>query len=163
MTTASCPTSRLRFLDADGRELPGPLEWQPCFIEIDAGATPFEELELRANGASVPLARRRIGEAYRDVGEWPQSGTGGYDIELRAGHDVVETTRCVVRPEKLSQQAYDLLIDDLQDRLPSTVAIALQHAGALAGVRIIPPGSRRSPTNYIGYDEPAAGHRIAPD
>jgi hypothetical protein len=137
---ASCPTSKLRFLDGDGRELPGPIEWQPCFIEINAGDVPFERLELRANGIPLPLARRRIGSSYRNVGEWPFSGTGGYDIELHDGDQTLAAHRCVIRPEKLSDDAYERLVSDLQDQLPASVAIALQQAGALSGMRISPPG-----------------------
>ena len=73
------------------------------------------------------------------------SGTGGYELELLERGEIVERRRCEVRPEKLSEHAYRQLIDDLQDRLPATVAIALQRAGALAGLRIIPrAGSTRA-------------------
>ena len=64
---------------------------------------------------------------------------GGYDIELRDRNQVVDTRRCVVHPEKLSVGAYEQLIAELQGQLPASVAIALQHAGALSGIRIVPP------------------------
>ena len=136
---ASFPTSRLRFLTPAGAELSAPPEWQECFIEIDREGSTLEDLALHANAMPLALATRRIGDHYRTVGEWPLSGTGGYELELLDRGEIVERRRCEIRPEKLSEQAYRQLIDDLQDRLPATVAIALQRAGALAGLRIIPP------------------------
>jgi hypothetical protein len=136
---ASSPTSRLRFLTAGGDELAAPPEWQECFIEIDREDSTLEDLALRANAMPLALATRCVGGRYRTVGEWPLSGTGGYELELLERGEIVERRRCEIRPEKLTEQAYRQLIDDLQDRLPATVAIALQRAGALAGLRIIPP------------------------
>jgi hypothetical protein len=136
---ASSPTSRLRFLTPAGAELAAPPEWQECFVEIDREDATLEDLALRANTLPLAIATRRIGGHYRTVGEWPLSGTGGYELELLERGAIVERRRCEVRPEKLSEEAYRQLIDDLQGRLPATVAIALQRAGALAGLRIIPP------------------------
>jgi hypothetical protein len=97
-----------------------------------------ETAELRRNGLPLPLALRRLGGAVRVVAEWPRSGTGSYALALRAPageHGRVVT----VHPEKLSPAAFARLLEDLELHLPAAVAVALQQAGGLAGVELLPP------------------------
>lgn len=136
---ALSPTSRLRFLSQSGEERTAPPEWQVCFVEVLDVDSALESLEVRRNDLSLPLSRRRVGDRYRTVAEWPLSGTGSYTLELVSDGQSIEALTCSVTPEKLSLEAYETLINDLQTRLPATVAIALQRAGALAGVRIVAP------------------------
>ena len=70
--------------------------------------------------------------------EWPRSGAGQYELTLRTAEHVL-TSRCYVRPEKLSKEAVAELVDDLQRRLPASIAYGLQQAGALAGLKLVAP------------------------
>lgn len=44
-----------------------------------------------------------------------------------------------VHPEKLSPEAFARLVEDLELHLPAAVAVALQQAGGLTGVELLPP------------------------
>jgi hypothetical protein len=134
------PTSEppIRLLDATGLACDTPREWQPHWVEVDVPPMEWETAELRRNGLPLPLALRRLGGAVRVVAEWPRSGTGSYALALRtpAGeHGRVVT----VHPEKLSPAAFARLLEDLELHLPAAVAVALQQAGGLAGMELLPP------------------------
>lgn len=136
----SPPTSEppIRLLDAAALPCDAPREWQPHWVEVDVPAAEWESAELRRNGQPLPLALRRLGGAVRVVAEWPRSGTGSYALALRtlAGeHRRVVT----VHPEKLSPASFAHLVEDLELHLPAAIAIALQQAGGLAGVELLPP------------------------
>jgi len=45
----------------------------------------------------------------------------------------------MIRPHKINDTAYALMIDDLQRRLPTSIAIGLQKAGAFSGLHLLPP------------------------
>jgi hypothetical protein len=127
----------LRFLTLDGQELSAPQEWMPCFVEVLA-THDLEQLQLLRGRQALELGIRKVGGALRVVAEWPRSGAGRYELKLQAAQGT-STTQCYVRPEKLSQDGVDELIDDLQRRLPASVAIGLQQAGALTGLTLVGP------------------------
>ncbi|HEX8394970.1 MAG TPA: DUF2357 domain-containing protein [Longimicrobium sp.] len=136
----SPPTSEppIRLLDAAGLACNAPREWQPHWVEVDVPASEWESAELRRNGQPLPLALRRLAGAVRVVAEWPRSGTGSYALALRAPRG--EYRRVVtVYPEKLPPATVARLLEDLELHLPAAIAIALQQAGGLAGVELLPP------------------------
>jgi hypothetical protein len=137
---ASPPTSRLRFVTHAGEALDAPPEWTPCRLEIDAAPTALELEAIRIYRGDEPLevALAVVDGTTRLIAEWPRAGAGGYRLRLELPEGA-ETLDCTVRPQKLSMAAFERLLEDLQRRLPATIAIALQKAGALAGLTIIQP------------------------
>ncbi|HEU0052009.1 MAG TPA: DUF2357 domain-containing protein [Longimicrobium sp.] len=94
-------------------------------------------MELRRNGEPMPLALRRLGGVVRVTAEWPRSGTGSYVLTLwtlDGEYQLVVT----VHPEKLAPAAFARLLEDLELRLPAAVVLALQRAGGLTGVKLLP-------------------------
>jgi predicted component of viral defense system (DUF524 family) len=72
------------------------------------------------------------------LAQWPLSGTGRYRLRLES--DEIEEEREVeITPEKITAEAYAVMVDDLQTTLPASVAIGLQRAGALQGLELKPP------------------------
>jgi hypothetical protein len=134
----SPPTSRLRFISSVGDLLEAPPEWAPCRIEIDAEPDSLASLELRRGEERLQISLTIIDGTPKVIAEWPRAGAGSYRIYLRHP-DGDETLECSIRPEKLTQAAFEALLEDLQQRLPATIAIALQKAGALAGLTIVQP------------------------
>ena len=67
------------------------------------------------------------------MADWDSAGTGRYRLRLDAP-TAREERLITVYPEKISQEAFGELLDDLQRRLPATLAIALQRGGALVGL-----------------------------
>jgi predicted component of viral defense system (DUF524 family) len=137
---ASPPTSRLRFLDLDGAETGGPLEWRRSFVEVLALPEQLEQVRLLRQGQPLRVFVQPLGSTIRLLAEWPLSGTGHYHLVLELADEPVEERVVTIEPQKISPSAYGRLITDLQTTLPASVAVALQRLGALSGVELRPPG-----------------------
>jgi hypothetical protein len=134
---ASAPTSRLSFLDVSGGSIDAPQEWARGYIAVDVPLLRWQDVELRRNGEPLEIYIRELAQRARVVADWPLSGTGHYHLELSDG-DVREERRLSVWPRKITPANYFQLLDDLE-RLPPAIAVALQHQGALAGIKLPPP------------------------
>jgi predicted component of viral defense system (DUF524 family) len=132
-------TSRLRFLDENGAQIPAPREWRRGLVALDIPIEDLPQTRLVRNGEPLPLVAKPDGVGLAVLAEWPLSGTGRYRLILEAG-SYQETRDVIVVPEKISVEAYAQLIDDLQTALPASIALTLQRLGAFAGVRLRPPG-----------------------
>lgn len=83
------------------------------------------------------------------VADWPLSGAGHYELQLELDGNLVEASRWTVNPAKLSSVAFRHLLDDLESRLPVTVALALQKLGAATGNRLAQPTGVSSPAEEL--------------
>jgi hypothetical protein len=137
---ASSPTSRLRYLSESGEPIPAPEEWARGFIEILCEAEQLDSLRLVCNGVDLDVVSRKIGEDRRIVAEWPLSGAGHYELELTTGSaGEQERVLYTVPSRKLGSDSVERMVADLQEKLPASIAIGLQRAGALAGIDLLPP------------------------
>lgn len=142
MTTgimASPPTSNLRFLTPSGDELEAPLEWMPALVEIPGIGETWPDYRLTAQGRDLPLSHRRVGGVLRVVADWPRSGTGNYELVVD-GPTLRGAAVVSVISSKISVQSYATLVEDLQLRIPTTVALALQQLGGMAGAEFLRGG-----------------------
>lgn len=128
----------LRLLDRAGAPAHAPREWESMLVEAQVPPEAWERAELTRNGQALPLALRRLDGAARVVAEWPRSGCGRYALQLRVDGQV-HRAEWEVHPEKIGPAAFGRLLDDLEARLPASVALGLQRAGGLAGVELLPP------------------------
>src|SRR4051794_38470433 len=121
---ASPRTSKFQFFLPDGTLLAGPAEWSPCLVSVDHDPVDYERLTVSRNGQPLEPYVRRLGGASRVVIDWPRSGAGRYTLH---GSCPAWEARCAVtvEPEKITRDAFDCLVEDLQQRLPATRAIAL--------------------------------------
>lgn len=120
--------------------IPGPREWREALIEVPTTVDQLDSVRVVLNGQALPVFATTLSGGIRVVATWPLSGTGNHrlttEVEDRSNESVV-----VVRPEKISQSGYASLVEDLQTRLPASIALHLQHLGALAGLRLQPPAA----------------------
>lgn len=128
----------LRLLDRAGTPADAPREWEPMLVEAHVPAGAWERAELTRNGATLPLTLRRLDGATRVVADWPRSGCGRYGMLLRVDGEE-HRAEWEVHPEKIGPAAFERLLDDLEARLPASVALGLQRAGGLAGMELLPP------------------------
>ena len=137
---ASSPTSRLAFLSEDGEPIEAPLEWAEAFVSVDCGVDEWKRPSLTCNGAAIPLHVSHLNERDRVLGWWPRSGAGHYELRLAWDDGSWEESRiCTVESRKLDPAAVEAMLDDLNRRLPASIAIALRRGGALSGIDIVPP------------------------
>lgn len=136
------PALAIRFLDANGVPIDAPPEWTPAWIELDVPLEPWTAPSVSVNGESRPVLRRPLAGRERALVEWGRAGAGYYRIALR--HPQAKAERLVrVAPWKLSASAFEAMLDELEQELPITIALALQRGGALADVE---PRALRPPS-----------------
>ena len=128
---------RIRLRGTSGEELSTPREWTPALIDVDLPVD-WREASLRLNGVEVPLSLRRIGGAVRTLADWPRSGPGRYRLHLVWAGGASELV-VTVPPSKMGDADYSLVIEDLETRLPLSIALGLQQLGGLAGVTLVAP------------------------
>ena len=115
-----------------------PREWSPAFVEVLVPIDRWEEVRLWRQGEELPLYLKRLGGRPRILADWPRSGAGRYRIQLECLGETEE--RIVsVGPEKITSESYARLLEDLESRLPVSVAVGLQRTGALSGIAFRPP------------------------
>src|SRR5262249_8769435 len=117
---ASPPISRLRFVSPEGEPLAGPPEWAPCEIEIAADQEQLSSLRIWRGDERLNIALTITEGVPRIVADWPRSGAGSYLLRLEPP-DGDEILPLRIRPKKLPQEAFEVLLDDLQRRLPATI------------------------------------------
>jgi hypothetical protein len=135
------PTSELpplRILALDGAPVGSPREWTPLWVEALIPAEDWAGAELWRGAEPIALGLRRLGGEVRVVGEWPRSGTGNYELRLRWRSRDYRLT-FAVQPEKLSSESYARMLEDLETRLPASIALSLQRLGGLSGLELLSP------------------------
>ncbi len=132
---ASRPTSKITFLSLDGAPLDAPLEWTPALIAIDVDPSEWGNVEVTVQGRKLAARLERVAGTERVVVPWERAGTGNYKVAFQM-RDVAEEKVVTVRPQKISDDEFSELIDDLEERLPVSIALALQSTGALSGISI---------------------------
>jgi hypothetical protein len=129
----------LDFLTTAGGPLTVPKDWQPALVRIAVPVDRWQEVRVERQGKSLPVVLRMIDATPRIVAEWPRSGPGWYDLTLFVETERLETLRFAVKPEKISEAAFEQLLDDLEMRLPAAIALGLQGVGALTGLKLLSP------------------------
>jgi hypothetical protein len=134
----------LRFWSSGGERIAGPPEWTACRIEVNLGPEEPESsgwmgLELTRNGSGLPLRQEKIAGRPRITARWPRSGPGRYELVLQGG-EARREVEIVVDPSKISRPEFAQLLEDLEARLPTQIAIGLQEAGGLSGIELREPG-----------------------
>ncbi|AUT00505.1 hypothetical protein CLI64_08945 [Nostoc sp. CENA543] len=128
-------TSKLVFLNHDGKKIKAPLEWQPAYLEVLIPLENRREVQVYLQGQKLPLYLRELAGQDRVLADWKRSNPGYYRIQLEYQNDIEEKVITVL-PQKISSEAFAQMLEDLDTRLPTSVAIGLQKAGALAGLKL---------------------------
>jgi hypothetical protein len=128
----------VRFLDPSGQVIPTAPEWRPAYLDLERPPEEWGRVVVRRNGAELPVLLRRLGGQPRLVAEWPRSDPGRYALAVEF-EGIVERQEILVPPRKIGQASFGRLLEELDARLPTAIALALQRCGALAGTRILPP------------------------
>lgn len=131
-------SSRINFLDHEGRPIDCPTEWTPAYIDIAVPVERWDTVRITRHDESLPIAVRRVNGKARILAEWPRSGCGHYQVLLTSADEHEEKFFTIVS-QKMSSDAYAHMVHDLEARLPAAVALGLQRMGALTGIKLLPP------------------------
>ena len=129
---------RIALLDLKGTEIEQPAEWTPAYIGIDIDAGWWEQARLTVQGVDTPLALRQLKGRPWIVADWHPANAGRYMLRTEVA-GMIASREVLIRPSKLSNEAFAAMLSDLESRLPAAVAIGLQQAGGLAGLTLLPP------------------------
>jgi hypothetical protein len=132
------PSSELQFVDVFGSLLPAPAEWTAAFVDTGVDPGQWADVRCTVNDRPVEVSVRRIGGEPRVVAQWDRAGAGWYDIAMTQ-RGLIRRRRLQVRPAKIDDGAFARMLEDLETRLPVTIAIALRDWGARIGVPIGAP------------------------
>ncbi len=132
-------TSKLGFLSLEGEPLESPAEWQPALLEVRVPIEQRKEVQLWRQGTRLGIFLQEIKGKERILADWSRSDSGYYRLRLEYQRKV-EDQIITVWPQKISREAFAQMLEDLDARLPASVAIALQRTGALAGLKLPQPG-----------------------
>jgi predicted component of viral defense system (DUF524 family) len=124
--------SQLKFWTVTGKRLETPLEWEPALIELEVEEN--DSVQLNLQNKSLEHYKKRLKGKWRVVADWPRSNPGYYRLTLNGVEQTIK-----IAPRKISPEAFECLLQDLESTLPATVAFNLQRGGALAGLKICPP------------------------
>ena len=113
-----------------------PSEWVPALIDLDVPWDMWLDARVYLQNKKLDVHPVQAGDGSPIViAEWPRSGPGHYRLETKIGESVTRSD-VTIRPSKISEESYEQLIDDLEDRLPASIAIGLQAGGALGGLNL---------------------------
>ena len=112
-----------------------PSEWTPALIEIDAETVDWENRRVKVilQNAELDVTMRLTDGSHMVVANWPRSGPGLYRLTTEI-NGITTKTDITIKPSKISEAAYERLINDLETKLPASIAIGLQNNGGFSGV-----------------------------
>src|SRR5919199_4513347 len=137
-SSPEAPAPLLGFRGLDGTPLVAPDEWPPAYVEVRVPVEDRHRVRVARNGSALPILLRVLDGSELIVAEWPRSGPGHYSLSLECPPIRTER-RLTITPKKITREAFAVLLDDLERRLPAAVALALQRAGALSDIKLLPP------------------------
>ncbi len=137
-STDSPPTSSFDFLTPNGERLETPLEWSPALVAIDIPSQHWAKVSLTLQGQPLEFTLREIEGVQQLLACWPRCGPGYYHLVLTSPTARIRQ-QVRVAPAKISDQALQVMLDDLERRLPYSIAMGLQRAGGLVGTELPPP------------------------
>ena len=135
---ASPLSSRFRFWDPKLRERPGPREWEDSKIQVLVPLAEWENLTLATQGRLLPLKLEKLKGETAVIADWPQSGPGKFFLKL-TGPDRHQEFTFEIEPRKISPESYSRLISDLENRLPSAIAMSIDQLQGRVGARLTAP------------------------
>lgn len=135
----SLSSSPFSFLDVAEQPTESPREWTEGVVVVPLDANELAHGRLLLQGRSLPLSVRILDGKPRVLANWPRTGTGNFELVLELRERAVARQVVSVRPQKISEESYVALVNDLQgDALPTSIALGLARTGGLAEVRVEP-------------------------
>lgn len=130
-------SSLFSFLDAGGAPLTAPLEWAPATVLVPLSPDDLADARLSLQGTALPPVIGVVDGEPRALAQLPRLDTGSYRLVLDVRQEILAEQIITIRPQKISEDAYVALVNDLQgDSLPTSIALALERTGGFAGINL---------------------------
>ncbi|MFB2936263.1 DUF2357 domain-containing protein [Aerosakkonemataceae cyanobacterium BLCC-F154] len=131
-------TSKLSFISSSGQPLNAPREWEPAHLELKFPPDQWEQIKVWRNGNHLDPYLKKINGKKHIIADWQRSNPGNYRIKVECNGEIEEQVITVL-PRKISPEAFTQMLEDLDTRLPISIAIALQRLhknSPLAGIQL---------------------------
>lgn len=124
----SSPSSKLRFLDETGKEIPLPVEGSNCCIAVDVPKENWSDISLQCGIHKLEVLFDRD-FAYC---HWPICGPGHYELYLVC-RDYRERRKVTLMPRYFTEREISSMLEDLTEILPKSIASQLIESGVHLG------------------------------
>lgn len=126
----SSPSSKLRFFDETGTEIPLPVEGSKCGIAIDVPQESWSAISLQLGARSLDVSfdeKEQLASC-----EWPLCGPGHYELYLVC-RDYRERRKITLMPRYFTEGEVGFVLNELTETLPRSIASQLLECGAQFG------------------------------
>lgn len=117
----------LFYADAPQRE--SPREWQESSLVLPESLGDWRGIRAWASSGPLTVSCRLVEGKERAVVPWRRAGPGRHRIEAQNGETRWKAD-IEIEPETIDRAAFAAMIEDLAHRLPASIALSLQQAGA---------------------------------
>ncbi len=117
----------LFYADAALRE--SPREWQESSLVLPESLGDWRGIRAWAQGGPLTVSCRLVDGKERAVVPWRRAGPGRHRIEAQNGETRWQK-HIEIEPETIDRAAFAAMLEDLAHRLPASIALSLQQAGA---------------------------------
>lgn len=132
-------TSKLSFISSySDQPLDDPIEWEPARLKLKFHPDQWEQIKVWRNGNHLNVRLENINGKKLILADWQRSNPGKYQIKVEFNGEIEEQVITVL-PRKISPEAFTQMLEDLDTRLPISVAIALQRLhknSPLTGIKL---------------------------
>jgi hypothetical protein len=130
---------RLMFVDSKGVVLDCPREWEAATLILPwLQPEGWTGVAVEVNARLMSVHLERVAGAIRVAVPWPKAGAGLWQVVARVRSEEARFT-VNIPSAKISESALATMLDDLETRLPASVAVGLDRLGAYAGLNWKPP------------------------
>jgi hypothetical protein len=136
MIMASPLISKFRFWSHTLEEINVPREWLSSFIEIVVDIEDWRGLRLFLQGKPIRLRLENHNGRDQILADWERSGPGNYELRLFHHEEEIDHKAVRISPRKISNESFAALLEELENTLPSAVAIGLNKTEGLTGISI---------------------------
>lgn len=128
---------KFHFVDRKGNEIVEPYEWMKAWLHILLPIETWRTITIFLNEAPLEVLLRTNKGAEVISADWPAHvGPGFHMLTITVG-DTQYRSRIKVKSSKLSDNQYLELLEDLQNRLPTSIIMSLKRMGAFGSAQIV--------------------------
>lgn len=130
------PIFNISFFDYKGVSTNSPVEWIPVSLCLEFELENWDLYKLRINGRLQDLSLKNINGQKKLVTDYIRYSAGTYKIEVTIFNYIYINT-FTVYPNKISEESFSFMLEDLVYKLPADISVSLNYLGAFSGINIV--------------------------
>jgi predicted component of viral defense system (DUF524 family) len=131
------PISKITFYQLNGEKIEFPIEWEPTLLKLEIDPEEWDNVQVKLQQKPLELSVRKLNGKISVVAELSRLNPGRYSLAL-ISKEQLEEYSFTVFPKKISEAAFDRLIEDLNEQLPVDIVMGLDRMSGFGALRISP-------------------------